>query len=103
MILRDDDHDNPELMPSNRKALERRVKYALKEGGIDIPSVDLLKEITEMVIAEKTELRTMMGEIIGTLADRGDEVKGEALERLAFIAEHAYRDATGEIQVSFGD
>lgn len=95
---------NPETFASNRDKLNRRVRFALKEGGIDIPSTLLLEELINLLIDERTEVRDHCAGMVETLIDRGDDaVTSEQLERLAYAFRFSYVDDDGEIRLTFPD
>lgn len=97
---------NPETFVSNRDKLTLRVRYALKEAGIDIPSISLLDELVNLLIDERTEVRDQSASFVETILERAtadESFTTDQLERIAYIIRYAYRDDDNEIRISFPD
>jgi hypothetical protein len=94
---------NPETFADHRLKLERRAKYALREGGIDIPNKALVSAIVDLLIDERSEVRDFCAKFAEVLAGRDDVVTSEQMENLAYILRFGFEDTDGEIRISFAD
>jgi hypothetical protein len=94
---------NPETFATQRLKLEHRAKYALREGGVDIPSKGLVTAVVDLLIDERSEVRDFCDKFAETLAGRDDNFTSEQLERLAYILRFGFEDDDGEIRISFAD
>lgn len=81
------------------------MRFALKEAGIDIPSIALVEELTNLVIDERSDARDGAAHLLEVVLERGleDTFTPEQLEQLAYAIRFTYLDEDGNRQMAFPD
>jgi hypothetical protein len=99
------DAQNPETYQANLAKLRHRAKYALREGGIDIPSERLLDAVVAMLVDERTEVRHFSAAFLETVvgSSKYEHFTHEQLEQLAYVIQYGFVDDDDEIRISFPD
>lgn len=95
---------SPETFKTNQKRLAHRVRYACREGGLDIPSDKMVAELVALIVDERTELRDCFATMAEALVGRYENgLDDEKLEQLAYTARFFYLDDDGEIRLNWPD
>ena len=91
--------NSPENFPENKARILKEIQAAAAYAKT-ILSPQLQSDLVEVVVAECIELRERIAErIIDKLADRGEGLSQEQLERLAWIVLYHYESSDGFIDV----